>query len=86
MMDKIYGVEEIIGYHFANFEIIWEALQDVESAVQVVGGRELVIGNLRLSIVGARVLDLALAEAWHKGDDAPRNRDSTRQDRLGPLC
>ncbi|KAF6221564.1 hypothetical protein HO133_002420 [Letharia lupina] len=78
-MDKIRGVEEIIGYQFSDPWTIWEALQAAGSPVQTIGNRRLVGGNRRLAVLGDRVLDLAIAEAWHEGMEARVRFDQIRQ-------
>lgn len=83
MIHSIHGVENIIGYQFTNTCVIWEALQAAGSPVYVIGNRILLDGNKRLAVLGDKVLDLALAEAWHEGDDARGNRNHTRKDPLG---
>lgn len=70
MMEKIHGVEQIIGYQFTDRSTIWEALQAAGSPVLVIGNRILVGGNKRLAVVGDSVLDLALAEIWREEDGA----------------
>ncbi|CAD6593755.1 MAG: hypothetical protein ASARMPRED_007912 [Alectoria sarmentosa] len=83
MMYSIHGVENIIDYQFTNTGMIWEALQAAGSPVYVIGNRRLVDGNKRLAVLGDKVLDLALAEAWHEGDDARVRFDQIRQQVAG---
>ena len=66
-MNRIHGVEAIIGYQFTEHSMIWEALQAAGSSVQVIGNRRIDGGNKRLAVLGDCVLDLALAEAWYEG-------------------
>ena len=66
-MNRIHGVEAIIGYQFTEYSSIWEALQAAGSPVQFIGNRRIDGGNKRLAVLGDCVLDLALAEAWHEG-------------------
>lgn len=73
MMTSIHGVEDIIGYHFTNPSMIWEALQAAGSPVYVIGNRRLVDGNKRLALLGDTVLQLALAETWLDANE-PRAR------------
>ena len=75
-MNRIHGVEAIIGYRFTESSMIWEALQAAGSPVQVIGNRRIVGGNKRLAVLGDCVLDLALAEAWHEGT-GPRGKNYT---------
>ena len=75
-MNRIHGVEAIIGYQFTEHSRIWEALQAAGSPVQVIGNRRIVDGNKRLAVLGDVVLDLALAEGWHEGT-SDRSNDYT---------
>lgn len=73
-MDRIHGVEAIIGYQFTETSMIWEALQAAGSGVYAIGNRYLYKGNKGLAVLGDKVLDLALALAWHEAAGAPGNK------------
>ena len=77
-MNRIHGVEAIIGYQFTEYSRIWEALQAAGSPVLFIGDRRIDCGNKRLAVLGDCVLDLALAEAWHEGT-GPRGKNYTPQ-------
>lgn len=70
MMARIHGIEDVIGYHFTNPLLIWEALQAPGSNVVAIGGRRLADGNKRLAVLGDTVLQLAVAEDWFRGDES----------------
>lgn len=76
MMTSIHGVEDIIGYHFTNPSMIWEALQAAGSPVYVIGNRRLVDGNKRLALLGDTVLQLALAETWLDANEPRGNEEN----------
>ena len=78
MVTSVHGVEHIIGYQFNDPSMIWEALQAAGSPVLRIGNRRLVEGNKRLAVLGDKVLDLALAEAWHEGNTARGSEGHTR--------
>ncbi|KAL9066375.1 MAG: hypothetical protein Q9161_007594 [Pseudevernia consocians] len=82
-MDTVHGVEGILGYHFTDPWILWEALQAAGSSVWPTDYLAPVHANGRLAILGGRVLELALAETWYEGNNAPGNRNTTRSDLLG---
>ena len=66
-MNRIHGVEAIIGYQFTEHSRIWEAVQAAGSPVQIIDNRRIDGGNKRLAVLGDCVMDLALAEAWLEG-------------------
>lgn len=63
--DMITGVEDIIGYNFADPLILWEALQGSGSGNTFAGTRRFPEGNKRLAILGDTILQLVLVRDWY---------------------
>lgn len=71
----VQGVQDIIGYTFADPYLVREAISAAGSIVSA-GTRRFPNGNKRLAILGDTVLQLALAEDWYDGTE-PRGRGTT---------
>ncbi len=63
------GVESIIGYHFSDSMILWEALQAAGSTVRSAGTRRFPDGNKRLAVLGDTILKLVLVSEWYDSAD-----------------
>lgn len=68
----VQGVQDIIGYTFADPYLVREAISAAGSIVSA-GTRRFPNGNKRLAILGDTVLQLALAEDWYAGTE-PRGK------------
>lgn len=64
-LDKTHACEAAIGYKFQDPWLLWEALQADGSPVAHLGIPRYEAGNMRLAIVGDRILDLLLALHWY---------------------
>ncbi|KAL8742475.1 MAG: hypothetical protein Q9184_008251 [Pyrenodesmia sp. 2 TL-2023] len=62
---KTHACELLIGYQFKEPLLLWEALQAMGSAYDMPQMPRYDDGNMRLAIVGDRVLDLLLALKWY---------------------
>lgn len=63
--DMITGVQDIIGYNFADPLILWEALQAAGSGNTFAGNRRFPEGNKRLAVLGDTILQLVLVRDWY---------------------
>ncbi|KAI4237253.1 MAG: hypothetical protein LQ349_002008 [Xanthoria aureola] len=64
-LNKTHACEAAIGYKFQDPWLLWEALQAAGPPVSHLGIPRYEAGNLRLAIVGDRILDLLLALHWY---------------------
>lgn len=64
-LDNTHACETAIGYKFSDPWLLWEALQAPRSwpCLQLIPRYEK--GNMRLAIVGDRILDFLLALKWY---------------------
>lgn len=62
---KTHACERLIGYQFKEPLLLWEALQVMGTAYDMPQMPRYDDGNMRLAIVGDRVLDLLLALKWY---------------------
>ncbi len=62
---KTHACERLIGYQFKEPLLLWEALQAMGTAYDMPQMPRYDDGNMRLAIVGDRVLDLLLALKWY---------------------
>lgn len=69
---KTHACELLIGYQFREPLLLWEALQAIGSASGLPQMPRYEEGNMRLAIVGDRVLDLLLALKWYPTWDRRR--------------
>ena len=68
----VQGVQNVIGYTFADPYLVREAVSAAGSIVAA-GPRRFPNGNKRLALLGDTVLQLALAEDWYDGTE-PRGK------------
>jgi len=61
---KVARAEAIIGHHFANQDLLWEALQVAGSGEYRIGGRNTAKGNQNLATLGDLVMLVVLADTW----------------------
>jgi hypothetical protein len=59
---QIENAEEIIGYVFADKDILFEALQIAESGVRRIGKRKIPDSNMRLAMIGDSILQTLIVE------------------------
>ncbi|KAL8848701.1 MAG: hypothetical protein Q9221_006311 [Calogaya cf. arnoldii] len=78
MASAVQGVQDIIGYTFADPYLVHEAISAAGSIVSA-GPRRFPNGNKRLAILGDTVLQLALAEDWYDGNEPRATFDGIRQ-------
>lgn len=76
-LDNTHACEDAIGYKFHNPWLLWEALQAAGSPVCQLNIPRYEEGNMRLAIVGDRILDLLLALSWYP---------TYQKRRIAPLC
>jgi hypothetical protein len=69
MTNRVAQCEEIVGYHFNDPHVAWEALQMAGSGVFFSGGRKISDGNKRLAVLGDLALELILCKDWYEGGD-----------------
>lgn len=75
MATKVEAVEAIIGYHFEDPPILWEALQAAGSGVQSAGTRRFAEGNKRLAVLGDAILGVALMDDWYATNESRGSLD-----------
>lgn len=76
MANKIQGVEDAIGYHFNDSQLLWEALS-APGCTRIPGTRHTLDGNRRLAMLGDSILKFALLEDWYASGQARGNADNT---------
>lgn len=70
----VQGVQNVIGYTFADPYLVREAVSAAGSIVAA-GPRRFPNGNKRLALLGDTILQLALAEDWYDGTEPRGMRD-----------
>lgn len=74
MAIAVQGVQNVIGYTFADPYLVREAVSAAGSIVAA-GPRRFPNGNKRLALLGDTILQLALAEDWYDGTEPRGKRD-----------
>ncbi|KAI4237827.1 MAG: hypothetical protein L6R40_005852 [Gallowayella cf. fulva] len=62
---KTHACEEVLGYRFRNPWLLWETLQANGSLVCFMSLPRYEEGNMRLAILGDKILDFLLAMKWY---------------------
>ncbi|CAL8582170.1 hypothetical protein XPA_007841 [Xanthoria parietina] len=78
----VQGVQNVIGYTFADPYLVREAVSAAGSIVAA-GPRRFPNGNKRLALLGDTILQFALAEDWYDGTEPRETCDRIRKSVAG---